>query len=122
MIMIVTERRGAIPAFSEAIDEALEAITATLDGIDRIVDAETGLQELHAYILAALWLVDRDPEIEAAARDLHATVARLARRGFLRLARADHWGELNEAVGHFERLLRTARPSRQVGQATRGDR
>jgi hypothetical protein len=84
-----------MPAFSEAIDEALEAITATLDGIDRIVDAEPGLQELHAYILAALWLVDRDPVIEAVARDLHATAARLARQGFLRLARAHHWGELN---------------------------
>ena len=109
-------------AFSAAIDEALEAITATLDGIDRIVDAETSLKELHAYILAALWLVDRDPVIDAAARDLHATAARLARRGCLRLARADHWGELNEAVGHFERLLRTAQPSRQVAQVIRGDR
>ena len=111
-----------MPAFSEAIDEAIEAITATLDGIDRIVDAETGLQELHAYILAALWLVDRDPEIDAAARDLHATAARLARRGFLPLASADHGGELSDAVGHFERLLRTARPSRQVGLVTRGGR
>ena len=75
MIIRTSERRGALPAFSEAIDEALEAITATLDGIDRIVDAETGLQELHAYILAALWPVDRDPAIDAAARDLHATAA-----------------------------------------------
>ena len=114
MIMILTERRGGMPAFSEMIDETIVAITATLDGIDRIVDFETGLQELHAYILAALRLVDRDAAIDAAARDLHATAARLARRGFLRLARADHWGELNEAVGRFERLFRTARPSRLV--------
>ena len=84
-----------MPAFSEAIDEALEAITATLDGIDRIVDAETGLQELHAYLLttSGWWIGIR--VIDAAARDLHATAARLARQGFLRLARADHWGELN---------------------------
>lgn len=108
-----------MPAYSEAIDEVMEAIRATLDGIDRIVDAETGLQELHAYLLAALWLMDRDPKIKAAAHELSAVAARLARRGLLRLAPADHWGELNAAVNQFEQLLRAGRsrppvPSRSV--------
>jgi hypothetical protein len=70
----------------DTTEEALEAITVTLDGLDRFVGVEAGLKELHAYILAALWRVDPEPQVVTAAHE-YTAAARLARRGFLRMAR-----------------------------------
>jgi hypothetical protein len=106
-----------MPDFGLAVEEEILAIDAILDGIDRIVDAETGLQELRAHILTALWLVERDPEIDAAADTLYKKAEKLTRGHLLGFTRPGNWRDLNEAVTHFQSMLLAASPSERAKQA-----
>jgi hypothetical protein len=104
-------------AFRLVIEDEILALEAVLDGIGRIVEVEIGLQELRAHILTALWLVERDPVIDAAADALYQTAERITRGPLLDLGRPAHWRDLNAALARFQNLLLTAGPSEQARQA-----
>jgi hypothetical protein len=106
-----------MPDFRLAVEEEILAIDAVLDGIDRIVDAETGLQELRAHILTALWLVEQHPDIDAAANTIYKKAEKLTLSHLLGFTRPGNWRELNEAVPHFHGLLLAAAPSARARQA-----
>jgi hypothetical protein len=104
--------------FRLAVEEEILALAAILDGIDRMVDVETGLQELHAHILTALWLVKPNAQTSAAAEKLYNAAQRVARGRLLGFTRPGNWQDLNEALARFQSLLQTARPSERAKQAS----
>ncbi|KAB0266365.1 MAG: hypothetical protein K0S56_4334 [Microvirga sp.] len=103
-----------MPLMTEALDEAIEAIEVILGQLERTPDSETGLGNLRAQILSILWLVERDPGIEAAADDLFnasAAVVRVVDDGD---SGVRHKRIMNEANMRFRERLRSAIPSQQA--------
>ncbi|MBM6593235.1 hypothetical protein [Microvirga pudoricolor] len=103
-----------MPLLTEAIAEAVGAIDAALLRLDEGTDAVTGLNDVRSHILSVLWLVERNPGIEAAADDLYQAAAAFVR------AKADpstgnrHKRILNDAMARFRERLAMAVPSVQA--------
>src|SRR4051794_40317393 len=65
-------------SLQHAVDEALSFIEQALEHIRAGEGSELELQNLRAYLLNILELVERDPGIEAATDDLYASAKELA--------------------------------------------
>src|SRR3954452_12897189 len=65
-------------SLQHAVDEALSFIEQALEHIRAGEGSELELQNLRAYLLNILELVERDPGIEAACDDLYASAKELA--------------------------------------------
>ena len=103
-----------MPLLTEAVDEAIEAIEAILAQLDRTPDSEAGLGDLRSQILSILWLVERDPGIEAAADDLYNAATAVVRVVDDGDSGVRHKRIMNEANLRFRERLRTATPSQQA--------
>ncbi|WP_210492703.1 hypothetical protein [Microvirga antarctica] len=103
-----------MPQLNDAVHQATDAIDGILAALSREPESEAGLGDLRAQILSILWLVERDPGIEAAADDLFnaaAAVVRVVDDGDSGLR---HKRIMNEANGRFRERLHTAVPSQQA--------
>ena len=103
-----------MPLLTEAVQEANDAIDVILGQLDRTPDSEAGLGDLRAQILSILWLVERDPGIEAAADDLFNAAAAVVRVVDDGDSGVRHKRIMNEASGRFRERLRSAIPSQQA--------
>jgi hypothetical protein len=103
-----------MPLLTDALDEALGAIQTALTQIDETGETEVGLNNVRSHILSVLWLVERNPGIEAAADDLYNAAAAFV------LAKADpntgnrHRRILTDAAIRFRERLTMALPSAQA--------
>jgi hypothetical protein len=103
-----------MPLLTEAVQEAMSTIEGILSQLERTPDSEGGLGDLRSQILSILWLVERDPGIEAAADDLFNAAAALVRVVDDGDSGVRHKRIMNEANVRFRERLRTALPSQQA--------
>jgi hypothetical protein len=103
-----------MPLLTEAVQEANVTIEGILSRLERTPDSEAGLGDLRSQILSILWLVERDPGIEAAADDLFNAATAVVRVVDDGDSGVRHKRIMNEANLRFRERLRTATPSQQA--------
>jgi hypothetical protein len=99
---------------TEAIDEALRAIDSALSRIDETADTSAGLNDVRSHILSILWLVERNPGIEAAADDLYQAAAASMRATADAGGASRHRRILSDASARFRARLALAAASAQA--------
>jgi hypothetical protein len=99
---------------TEALGDALSAIDAALVQLDEASDPDTGLNNVRSHILSVLWLVERNPGIEAAADDLYQAAAAFVRAKADPSTGSRHKRILNDANARFKERLGMALPSAQA--------
>src|SRR5688572_29855563 len=67
--------RPMTQSFAEMLAETLEYVERALGRVEKGDDAETEAHNIRAYLVNTLELIDSDPDIDAAADELYATVA-----------------------------------------------
>lgn len=103
-----------MPLLTEAVQEAMVTIDGILSRLGRSPECEAGLGDLRSQILSILWLVDRDPGIEAAADDLFNAATAVVRVVDDGDSGVRHKRIMNEANLRFRERLRSATPSQQA--------
>jgi hypothetical protein len=101
-----------MPLLTEALEEALCSIEKTLARIEQAEDVEAGLNDVQSHILSVLWLVERNPGIEAAADDLYRAAAACVKDKASVGSR--HRRIMNDASARFRERLKMASPSEQA--------
>jgi hypothetical protein len=99
---------------NEAIDEALRAIDTALSRLDETAETSAGLNDVRSHILSILWLVERNPGIEAAADDLYQAAAASMRATADAGGASRHRRILGDAAARFRARLALAAASAQA--------
>jgi hypothetical protein len=104
---------------TEAIDEALGSIDVALSRIDAagetsVEATSAGLNDVRSHILSILWLVERNPGIEAAADDLYQAAAASLRATADAGSANRHRRILHDATARFRARLALAAASAQA--------
>ncbi|MET0745376.1 MAG: hypothetical protein ABWY78_18540 [Microvirga sp.] len=104
---------------TEAIDEALSAIDTALARVETAGDTSgeattAGLNDVRSHILSILWLVERNPGIEAAADDLYQAAAVSLRATADAGGASRHRRILSDATARFRARLALAAASAQA--------
>ena len=97
-------------SFAEMLAETLEYVERALGRAEKGDGAETEAHNIRAYLVNTLELIDSDPDIDAAADELYATVATYVTAG----CEPEDRGALHEALLRLEMAFTNARPSEKA--------
>jgi hypothetical protein len=100
-------------AFDQARDEGLRFVELAIARIARGEGVEGAFRELEAFLIELLSLVERDPGLELASKDLHRAATMIVgdRRGGLGEVDTRRWRLLMDAARRFRARLDAASPN-----------